>query len=405
MPTASTWRSPRPSRERTALALRAPALLRGALHLLRLHGDHHRKREVAARYLGYLQREIEMLAARLGGRRRLAQYHWGGGTPTYLSPARWRSCTASCSATSTWSRGRKRPSRWIRASRRVEQVDLLARLGFNRLSMGVQDFTPEVQEAVNRVQSEEQTRALFESARARGFSSINVDLIYGLPLQTLASFRRSVDTVIAMRPDRVAVYSFAHVPWIRGNQKGIHEDELPAPELKLGLFVAAASGSWPPGYEAIGMDHFALPDDELAVAARARTLHRNFMGYTVKSATDSLGVGVSAIGDVAGAFAQNVKKLTSYYEAIDAGRFPVERGYRLDRRRPPAAPRHPAAHVQLPSRLRRREPALPARRRTATSPASSRRSAGGRWPTASWRWTRRVSPSLRPGGSSPATCA
>jgi oxygen-independent coproporphyrinogen-3 oxidase len=289
-----------------------------------------RKREVAARYLGYLHREIEMLASRLGGRRRLAQYHWGGGTPTYLSPAQMEELHEVVLRHFDLEPGAEAAIEVDPRVTSVEQVDLLRRLGFNRLSMGVQDFTPEVQAAVNRVQSEEQTRALFERARARGFASINVDLIYGLPRQTLASFRRSVESVIAMRPDRVAVYSFAHVPWIRGNQKGIHEDELPAPELKLGLFVAAREQFLAAGYEAIGMDHFSLPQDELAVAARARTLHRNFMGYTVKSASDSLGVGVSAIGDVAGAFAQNVKKLTSYYEALDGGRFPVERGYRLD---------------------------------------------------------------------------
>jgi oxygen-independent coproporphyrinogen-3 oxidase len=289
-----------------------------------------KKREVAARYLGYLHREIEMLASRLGGRRSLAQYHWGGGTPTYLSPTQMEELHDVVLRHFDLEPGAEAAIEVDPRVTSLEQVDLLRRMGFNRLSLGVQDFTPEVQAAVNRVQSEEQTRALFERARAMGFSSINVDLIYGLPLQTLASFGRSVDTVIAMRPDRVAVYSFAHVPWIRGNQKGIHEDELPPPELKLGLFVAAREQFLAAGYAPIGMDHFSLPEDELAVAARARTLHRNFMGYTVKSATDSLGVGVSAIGDVAGAFAQNVKKLPRYYAAIDEGRFPVERGYRLD---------------------------------------------------------------------------
>ena len=289
-----------------------------------------RKREVAARYLGYLHREIALLASQLGGRRRLAQYHWGGGTPTYLSLAEMEELHGVVMRHFDLEPGAEAA---IEVDPRVtsfEQLDLLHRLGFNRLSMGVQDFTPEVQEAVHRVQSEDETRALFERARSLGFVSINVDLIYGLPRQTLASFRRSVDTVIAMRPDRVAAYSFAHVPWIRGNQRGIHVDELPAPELKLGLFVAARERFLEAGYEAIGMDHFALPDDELAVAARSRTLHRNFMGYTVKNAPHMLGVGVSAIGDVAGAFAQNAKKLSTYYEAIDAGRFPVERGYRLD---------------------------------------------------------------------------
>ncbi len=289
-----------------------------------------RKREVAARYLGYLHREIGLLAAHLGGRRRVVQYHWGGGTPTYLSPAQMEDLHAVVTRHFDVEPGAEAA---IEVDPRVttfEQIGVLRRLGFNRLSMGVQDFTPAVQQAFNRVQSEAETRALFDHARDRGFLSINVDLIYGLPRQTRDSFLRTVDTVVAMRPDRVAAYSFAHVPWIRGNQKGIHEDELPPPELKLGLFVAARERFLEAGYEPIGMDHFAIKGDELAVATRTRTLHRNFMGYTVKNAQDMLGVGVSAIGDVAGAFAQNAKKLSTYYEALDAGRFPVERGYRLD---------------------------------------------------------------------------
>ena len=288
-----------------------------------------KKREVAARYLGYLHRELGLLASRLEGRRRVAQYHWGGGTPTYLSPAQMEELHGVVARHFDVEPDAEAA---IEVDPRVttfEQIDVLRGLGFNRLSLGVQDFTPAVQEAVNRVQGEAETRALFDHARAAGFESINVDLIYGLPLQTLPSFSRTVDTVVAMRPDRVAAYSFAHVPWIRGNQKALHEEDLPAPELKLGLFVAARERFLEAGYEPIGMDHFALPEDEMARAARTRTLHRNFMGYTVKTAPDMLGVGVSAIGDVAGAFAQNVKKLSTYYEALDASRFPVERGYVL----------------------------------------------------------------------------
>jgi oxygen-independent coproporphyrinogen-3 oxidase len=183
---------------------------------------------------------------------------------------------------------------------------------------------------VNRVQGEDETRALFDRARKAGFASINVDLIYGLPLQTPESFARTLDTVVGMRPDRVAVYSFAYVPWIRGHQRFIRVEELPAPERKLELFVEARERFLGAGYAPIGMDHFALPEDELAQAAARGTLHRNFMGYTTRPAPDMLGVGVSAIGDVRGAFAQNTKKLSSYYAAIDGFRFPVERGYVLD---------------------------------------------------------------------------
>jgi oxygen-independent coproporphyrinogen-3 oxidase len=288
-----------------------------------------KKREVAAHYLDYLHREIALLAGHLQGRRRVVQYHWGGGTPTYLSVEQIEALQKTVSRHFDIQPGAEVA---IEVDPRVTsfaQLETLRALGFNRLSMGVQDFTPAVQEAVNRVQAEAETRALFERARELGYASINVDLIYGLPLQTLDSFGRSVDAVVRMHPDRVAVYSFAHVPWIRGNQRRLRPEDLPSPETKLALFLEARRRFLDAGYQAIGMDHFALPEDELARAARARTLHRNFMGYTVKPAPDMLGAGVSAIGDVAGAFAQNVKKLSQYYAALDAGRFPIERGYRL----------------------------------------------------------------------------
>jgi len=288
-----------------------------------------KKREVAAHYLDYLHREIALLAGHLQGRRRVVQYHWGGGTPTYLSVAQIEALQETVARHFDIQPGAEAA---IEVDPRVTsfaQLETLRALGFNRLSMGVQDFTPAVQEAVNRVQGADETRALFERARELGYVSINIDLIYGLPLQTLDSFGRSVDAVVRMRPDRVAVYSFAHVPWIRGNQRRLRPEDLPSPETKLSLFVAARQRFLDGGYQAIGMDHFALPEDELARAARARSLHRNFMGYTVKPAPDMLGAGVSAIGDVAGAFAQNVKKLSEYYAAVDAGRFPIERGYRL----------------------------------------------------------------------------
>lgn len=289
-----------------------------------------RKPEVSARYLATLEREIAMLAERLGRRRRVVQFHWGGGTPTYLSIAQM---DALFEATVRQFTIDPRAEVAIEVDPRVttkEQIDWLRGAGFNRLSMGVQDFTPVVQEAINRVQSQDDTRALFEHARARGFESINIDLIYGLPFQTLESFGRTLDSVVAMRPDRVAVYSYAHVPWIRGNQKRIDPQDLPPREIKFSLFGEAIDRFLGAGYRQIGMDHFALPADELAVAAEARTLHRNFMGYTTKPATDMLGVGVSAIGDLCGAFAQNTKKLSTYYATIDNGLFPTERGYELD---------------------------------------------------------------------------
>lgn len=289
-----------------------------------------KKREVAARYLEYLHRELAMVAGALDGRRALVQYHWGGGTPTYLSPVQMAALHEVVTRHFDIQPGAEVA---IEVDPRVtsfEQLELLRQMGFNRLSMGVQDFTPAVQEAVNRIQPEDQTRALFDRARALGFESINIDLIYGLPLQTRESFAKVADTVANMRPDRIAVYSFAHVPWIRGHQKKLDPAAIPVGERKLELFVEAMTHFTAAGYVQIGMDHFALPGDELARASASGVLHRNFMGYTTKPATDMVGAGVSAIGDVRGAFAQNVKKLSTYYEAIDAGRFPIERGYRLD---------------------------------------------------------------------------
>lgn len=289
-----------------------------------------RKREVAATYLQYLLREIAMLRDALGPRRRVVQYHWGGGTPTYLAPAQMAQLHEAVVSAFDLDPGAEAAIEVDPRVTSMEQLALLRELGFNRLSLGVQDFTPEVQQAVNRVQSVEATRALFDQARALGFASINIDLIYGLPRQTRSSFAATIETVARMRPDRIALYSYAHVPWLRGNQKAIPMADLPGPEQKLELFVEAMGRFLDAGYAQIGMDHFAVPDDTLAQAAAAGRLHRNFMGYTTRPAPDLVGAGVSAIGELAGAFAQNVKKLSTYYAAIDGGRFPVERGYRLD---------------------------------------------------------------------------
>jgi oxygen-independent coproporphyrinogen-3 oxidase len=288
-----------------------------------------KKRDVAAVYLDYLSREIGMLAARLGGRRRVVQYHWGGGTPTYLTLDQIARLDATI---------RRHFEIETDAECAIEidprvttggQLTLLRRLGFNRLSFGVQDFTETVQEAIRRHQPEAETRALYWFARDAGFDAINFDLVYGLPRQTVDTFRRTLASVTDMLPDRVAVYSYAHVPWLRPNQKAIDSRELPDANVKRQLLGAAIDAFGAAGYVPIGMDHFAQPDDELAVAALERRLHRNFMGYTTRPAPDSVAVGISAIGDVRGAFAQNHKTLARYYQAIDRGTFPIELGYAL----------------------------------------------------------------------------
>jgi oxygen-independent coproporphyrinogen-3 oxidase len=290
-----------------------------------------KRQDVPATYLDYIRREIDMVAELLPDRRQVSQMQWGGGTPTHFSPEQLSALFSHLQRHFEFVPGAEVA---IEVDPRVTSkahLETLAGLGFNRLSFGVQDLTPEVQEAITRNQSLDETRALMETARDVGFSEgINIDLIYGLPKQELDSFTENLRQVIAMRPDRVAMYSFAYVPWIRGHQKKLDTETLPSADLKLKLYLRAMEQFLDAGYEPIGMDHFALPDDELAVAARARRLHRNFMGYTVKPASDMVAFGISGIGDVQRGYFHNAKKLSHYYRALDDGRLPTQRGYVLD---------------------------------------------------------------------------
>jgi oxygen-independent coproporphyrinogen-3 oxidase len=288
-----------------------------------------RHRDVAAGYLGHLLKELDLLAARLPDRRQLAQLHWGGGTPTYYTPQQLEGLFRAITRHFTFTPDADLS---LEADPRVTtetHITTLRRLGFNRLSLGVQDFAIEVQEAVHRIQSAELTHALVNRARAVGFGSVNLDLIFGLPYQTLEGFRRTLDQVLRIRPDRLAVYSFAFVPWIKGHMKRIPLEVLPSASAKLDLLALAIETLTAAGYRQIGMDHFALPEDDLAGAAEQGTLCRNFMGYAVRAAPDLVGLGASAIGEVAGAFAQNTKKLSEYAAAVETGHLPIERGYVL----------------------------------------------------------------------------
>jgi oxygen-independent coproporphyrinogen-3 oxidase len=283
-------------------------------------------RERALPYLDLLRREIALVRRLLRDRRRVVQLHLGGGTPTFYQPAELRSLLADLLAHFPPQPGAELA---VEVDPRVTtdaHVATLAQLGWNRMSLGVQDLTPRVQEAIHRVQSLEDTARVVERARAEGFTGINVDLIYGLPYQTPETFEATVEAVIALGFDRAAVYSFAYVPWVRGQQKRLPEEALPSAAAKLELFAIARERLLAAGYESIGMDHFALPGDELAVARREGRLRRNFQGYTVLPATDTVGLGISAIGDVAGGYFQNTKKLSVYQQALDAGRLPIERG-------------------------------------------------------------------------------
>ncbi len=284
------------------------------------------RKDVASPYLELLRDEASLLADHLPHRRDVAQLHLGGGTPTYYAPEELTTLL-------THVLGLFRPLPGAELAVEVDprvtttaHLDALADLGFNRLSLGVQELTPEVQRAIHRVQTLEETAALITHARSRGFHGINTDLIYGLPLQTPETFERTVDAMIELGVDRAAVYSFAFVPWIRGHQKQLEESDLPSAETKLTLFAIARERFLAAGYEPIGMDHFARPDDELARAKREGRLRRNFQGYAVIPGDDVLGLGVSAIGDVRGAYVQNTKKLSVYETEIRAGRLPVARG-------------------------------------------------------------------------------
>jgi oxygen-independent coproporphyrinogen-3 oxidase len=287
--------------------------------------DHSR----SAKYIKYLQKELALLGPLLGGDRKLCQLHWGGGTPTFLAREEMRELMASLDA--TFERSADAEVSLEVDPRRVEAgtMEFLAGLGFNRVSIGVQDFDAAVQQAVHRIQSEEVTRRVIEEARRSGFRSVNLDLIYGLPKQTLDSFNRTLDKVLALAPDRIALYSYAHLPKVFKPQRRIAEADLPSPEAKLQIMTLAIGRLTREGYLYIGMDHFARPDDELAVAQRQGRLQRNFQGYSTRPESDMIGLGVSAIGRVGPSYYQNAKRLDDYYAALDAGRLPVVRGIEL----------------------------------------------------------------------------
>ncbi len=285
-----------------------------------------KKREKSDPYLDLLKKEIELVAKRLPDRRSISQLHLGGGTPTYYSPDQLADLLSKFFEYFTPASGAELALEVDPRVTTIDHIDTLASLGFNRVSMGVQDLTLEVQERINRVQSRESTESIINRAKSHGFTGINVDLIYGLPLQTPEKFEQTVKAVIEMGVDRVAAYSFAFVPWMRGHQKKIDESELPDARTKMELFAVARELFLGAGYEPIGMDHFALPDDELSKAKREGRLRRNFQGYSVIPSDDVIGFGISAIGDVRRSYVQNAKKLSTYGAMVESGTLPVERG-------------------------------------------------------------------------------
>jgi oxygen-independent coproporphyrinogen III oxidase len=290
-------------------------------------------RSLAPPYLQRLQREIALQSGLFDHGRLVEQLHWGGGTPTFLSHGQMerlmdetrRGFTLADDAVGEYS---------IEIDPReadAATVALLRRIGFNRMSLGVQDFEPRVQASVNRIQSEAETLEVLEAARAEGFRSISVDLIYGLPFQTVESFLRTLGRVVAFAPDRLSVFNYAHLPERFKPQRRINAADLPAPEVKLDILQSSIQFLTDSGYVYIGMDHFARPDDELAQAQQAGTLYRNFQGYSTHADCDLIGLGVTSIGKVGNTYGQNRRALEEYYADIDSGRLPVFRGIELSR--------------------------------------------------------------------------
>jgi oxygen-independent coproporphyrinogen III oxidase len=294
------------------------------------------KRDQAEKYLNSLFQEIEQVAALTHSSRRVVQFHWGGGTPTYLTPEQMERLFQFQKDHFQFA---EQAEIAIEIDPRVtasEQLHLLKALGFNRVSLGVQDFNAKVQETVNRVQPVDMTASMVDECRSLGFESVNFDLIYGLPFQTVETFRQTLKEVIQISPDRIALYNYAHVPWMSPYQKQLPEAELPSGSEKFQIFQLAMQLLTDTGYVYIGMDHFAKPEDSLSVALKSGTLHRNFMGYTVKNQseqphgdTELYGFGVSAISSLNRCYAQNHKKLSTYDEAVKKRILPTHRGIML----------------------------------------------------------------------------
>lgn len=288
-------------------------------------------RSRAQPYVDDVVRELALQAPLFDTGRPIDQLHWGGGTPTFLSDIQMREimqATGRHFELKTDDTGEYSIEIDPREAD-AQTIAVLRELGFNRISLGVQDFDPTVQKAVNRVQSLAETRTVIDAARAEAFHGVSLDLIYGLPFQSRDSFMRTLDTVIEMAPDRLSIFNYAHLPDRFKPQRRINTDDLPAAAEKLAILGGSIERLQDAGYVLIGMDHFARPDDPLAIAQRNGTLHRNFQGYSTHAECDMIAVGVSSISQVGAAFSQNTKDLAAYHEAVLAGRLPIERGYVL----------------------------------------------------------------------------
>ena len=288
-----------------------------------------RNRDRVKEYISYVKKEIDMLRTYLLPDRKVSQLHWGGGTPTHLRPDEINELASYIKSSFNFKNESENGCEIDPRELTREHMEALRNNGFNRISMGVQDFDEKVQKAVNRIQPEDITRQTVTWVRELGFNSVNLDLMYGLPFQTLETFSDTVDKIIDISPDRIAVFNYAHVPWMKKHMDLIHLEDLPKPELKLDILKMTIEKLTSSGYVFIGMDHFAKPDDELAIALNEKKLYRNFQGYSTNAGTDLYSMGITAISQLNNIYTQNFKTEKEYYKAIDENLLPVAKGYRL----------------------------------------------------------------------------
>ncbi len=286
-------------------------------------------RQLITTYNDYLKREISMIAKRISPTRKLSQMHFGGGTPSYLTPSEIMDVGSFIKQTFEFADDIEASVEIDPRGLTAEHIAAFRSSGFNRISMGVQDFEPMVQKAINRIQSEEISRSAVDWARETGFESVNLDLIYGLPHQTIETFVETVEKVIDISPDRIAVFNYAHVPWLKKHQNLIKAEDLPSADDRLLILQMTIDKLTSAGYQYIGMDHFAKTTDELAIAQNNKTLYRNFQGYSTKAGCDVYAFGMSAISQFQNIYAQNVKTVPEYFERIDAGLAATHVGYRM----------------------------------------------------------------------------
>ncbi len=288
-----------------------------------------RNRDRINKYTDYLKNEIDLLRSFLAPDRKVSQLHWGGGTPTHLNPDEIKDLTGYINKNFNFKEDAEKGSEIDPRELTYDHLAALREGGFNRISMGVQDFNEKVQKAVNRIQPEDMTREVVGWVRSLNFDSINLDLMYGLPFQSVKTFEKTLDTMINISPDRIALFNYAHVPWLKKHMELIKKEDLPSPEEKLNILKLSIEKLTDAGYIFIGMDHFAKPEDELSIALHEKKLYRNFQGYSTHSGSDLYAMGITGISQLERVYAQNYKTEKEYFTALDDGKLPTAKGYLL----------------------------------------------------------------------------